>query len=329
MLKFLNLLGRVSSSLFLGLALAAAPALADSEKFEFQYEKGKPLTYDFTIKMSMAMNNEIDGQVDSTRMDFTMTYRATMTSEGMDANGVSILKYEPSNIGGHWDVDNAAAKVKMTLKDKHMKGTVNGELFMDTKNGKGVEEAKEVQKEIEALYLKGKIAMDDQGRVKKFEGEPEFVVFWQEMMAQQVGLFGIVFPNKELKVGDQWDEMLQITKLEGIKFEGEGLKCDLEFTRLPDVKVGGKELSQFSLSAPFSNKNLKATMDMMGDKEVINIDKMDRTANGKMRFDNERGVLVDGTMEVDAGVVITMDIEGMKMKMNTVIGLDMDMKLVP
>ena len=178
MLKFLNLTGRISSALFLGLALCTSLALAEGDKFEFKYNKGKPLTYDFTFKISMATSNQILGQVESSRMAFTMTYRAEMTPVGDPVKGVTTLHYEPSKIGGHWDVDSAGAKVEMTLKDKHMKGFVNGEPFIDTEKGMGIEEAEDIKKEIEALYLSGKIALDGEGRVKKFDGNQEFIDFW-------------------------------------------------------------------------------------------------------------------------------------------------------
>lgn len=319
------------TALLSSLCLLVLPtaALAEKEKFQFQYESGKPLTYALTVKMSMAMTMEIGEIVQATNMVYTMTYDATLTPTDKVVDGITTLDFKPSNIGGEWDIDSGDSKILMSLKGKHMKGTVNGQQFIDTENGVGQEAADEVKKEMMALYLSGQMDVDGLGHVKRFHGDEPFVDFWTEMLAQQVGFFGLVFPDTPLAVGDTWEEFIVIKKMDQIQLEGEGLRCDMTFERLPDAEVDGRKLAQFKLSAPFSHENLKATMEQMGEKTPLGIEKFKRTAGGRMSFDQSRGVFTHSDVEVDADVVMSTVAGGQDLDMDMKLGMQLELKLLP
>lgn len=313
----------------IGMLLVLPPARAEGEKFEFKYEAGEPLTYDLLVKMSMAMTMEIGDMVQSTNMVYSMTYKATLNPTDQVVDGVTTLDFKPSDIGGEWDIESGESKILMSLKGKHMKGTVNGQEFIDTEKGVGEDAAAEVKKEMMALYLSGQMDVDALGHIKGFKGDEPFVDFWTEMLAQQVGFFGLVFPDKPLAVGDEWEEFIVINKMDQIKLEGEGLRCDLTFKRLPDVEVDGAKLAEFQLKAPFSHKDLKATMDQMGEKTPLTIETFKRTAQGKMRFDQAKGTFTHSEVEVDADVVMITRAGGEDLNLDMKLGMQMEMKLVP
>lgn len=313
----------------LWMCLALPLAIAQGDKFEFKYEAGKALSYDIVLKISMAMNMEMGGQVQATNMVYTMTYNATITATDKVKDGATTLDFKPSNIGGQWDIESAGSKVLMTLKGEHLKGTVNGQLFIDTENDIGVEEAKDVLDEMKPLYLAGQIDCDALGNIKRLHGNDDFVKFWTDMLAQQVGFYGIVFPEKPVAVGDAWEERLTLKKLDQLVLEGEGLRCDMKFTRLPDVEAKGGKLAVFELSAPFSHKNLKASMGGMGGETPLNIDKFERQAGGKMHFDQAKGIFTSSEIEVDVDVVMKTKAGPEDLGIDMKMGMEMEMKLVP
>jgi hypothetical protein len=191
-----------------------------------------------------------------------------------------------------------------------------------------VAQAQEFKKEILPLYLSGQVDMDSRGNIKQFRGDLPFVEFWTDAVASQVGFFGVVFPERAIAIGDNWQETLSLKKMGQIKLEGEGLRCNVTFTRQPDAVVQGKRMAAFNLSAPFSHKDLTGFIEQMGQSMRLDISQFERRATGTIRFDQERGLLIDGTMKADANGSMNALVQGQALTMELKIEADMRVSLI-
>lgn len=299
-----------------------------AERFVFKYEAGRPLVYSIGLKMST--NTDIKAGTESlnTKMTSAIRYRLTLTPTANTKGGVTTMRLEPSNIEADWDITEAGNHIILSLRGSDMKGTLNGVVTIDTAKDIGTDEAQDFKKEILPLYLSGQVDLDNQGNIKQFRGDPPFVEFWTNAAATQVGLFGIVFPERPIPVGDIWQETLLLKKIDHTKIEGEGLHFTMTFTRQPDVVLEGKRIAVFNLSAPLSSKNLTGFEQQMGQNTRVNILQLDRRSTGTLRFDQERGVLIDCTTKADANGLIKTIVQGQEVTMDQKIDVDMQVNLI-
>lgn len=293
-------------SLTVSLAVAAGITFLGSvlfagEMFEFRYEPDRPLNYAMAVGMDMDMDLKIMGQVINSKMNFEMRLNLKLTAEGAPVDGVTTLLMNPSKIEGDWVIsDPSGGKMVINLRNSEVKGLHNGVLVIDTKNNVGMDIARELKKEITPLYLSGKVDVDAQGNIKQFHGDLPFVDFWSSQLEEQVGLFGIVFPEGPVASDGSWKEEVSFSEMGEIKIKGEALKSDVQFTRGADVTEDGRELAVFSLAAPFTYKNLKGSMTQGLHSIELDIPNFERTADGTIHFDKERGVISKSLTTVDA-----------------------------
>jgi hypothetical protein len=298
------------------------------QRFEFKYEINRPLAYSMGMKISMDMDMKAGTESMNMKMIIDMHYHVTLTPTADPKERITTMRFEPSNIEGDWDITGPGGHLVMSLRGADMKGTQNGVMVIDTVKDIGVAQAQEFKKEILPLYLSGQMDIDTRGKVKQFRGDIPFVEFWTDAIASQVGFFGVVFPEGAIAVGATWQDGLSLKKMGQIKLEGEGLRCTVIFTRQPDIVVQGRTLAAFTLSAPFSNKDLTGSMEQMGQITRLNISKFDRRATGTFRFDQERGVLTEGTMKADANASMNALFQGQGLTMDLQMDMEMRMNLL-
>jgi len=52
--------------------------------------------------------------------------------------------------------------------------------------------------------------LDSLGNLGKFYGDLPFEEFWNEAPLEQIGIFGIVFPEKSIAMGQKWQREVLI-----------------------------------------------------------------------------------------------------------------------
>lgn len=309
-----------------GAQFAATPA--DSHKFVFGHEPDNPLTYSLAMTVKMNMDMKSGRQDAAMNMNFDLRYRLKLTPTADSKESLTSMRLEPSGVEGDWDMTGPGGHMIMSLRDSKMKGTQNGRVVIDTAKDIGTAQAQAMKKEIMPLYLSGFVDLDPRGMVKAFRGDLPFVEFWTEAMSSQVGLWGVVFPAKEVKVGDSWEETLSLKKMGQVKMDGEGLRCTATFARGPDVVVKGKRRATFTQSAPFKQKNLTARVEQMGQNMRVNISEFERRAEGTFNFDQERGLVTDGRTKADATASMSTFVQGQAIDMNLKMQMEMRVNLV-
>lgn len=320
------LCGILSASVLFALAQPSTNT-SPAQKFVFKYEPNHPLLYTIDLKIGMDMNMNAGTESIKTAMSFDLRYKVKLTATNEPVNGVSTLRMESSGVEGDWDIHGPAGHIVIALRGSQMKGTQDGVVTIDTTNDIGTAEAQDFKKDIMALYLSGFGDMDTRGNVRQFYGDLPFVEFWSDAIRDQIGFFGIVLPENTVAVGESWKENLAMKKMGQITLDGEGLQCTVTFTRMADTITPGGPLSTFSMSAPFSHKNLTGYMEQGGQRMGVNVSRFNRTATGSFHFDSQRGVLKDSKAKVDADGVMTMVAQGQSMTADLKMNMDMQIKL--
>lgn len=299
-------------------------------KFLFKYETGHSFAYSIGMKMGMNMGIKVSTETIDMKMTVDARYWITFTPTADPKHGVTTMRMEPSNIETDWDITGPGGHIVMSLRGTEVKGTQNGIVIIDTKQNIGVAQAQELKKEILPLYLSGEVDVDDRGNVRQFRGDVPFVEFWtNELSSLGEGLFGIIFPDREVAVGDTWQVSSCLKKIGQLKLEGKGLCYTETFTREPDEIVQNNGITVFKLSASFTHKNLTGFIEQMGQRMRFNILQFDRIATGKIRFDQNQGLLLDSTIKVEGNGLMNMVVEGQTAIVDLKMDGDMRIALIP
>jgi len=278
------------------------------------------------MRVDMTMDMRIEGQPQKTKMACEFRWNVKLTPKTQPKQGVTPLELKASGMEGDWDITGPGGHIVMKLRGDHMTGTRDGTTFMDTAKDIGLTEAKQIKKELAALHLSGEMDLDSRGRMGEIRGDEAFVKFWTDSMEGQCGFFGIVFPETPVSVKKSWAEFMTMKKLGQLQLEGRGLRCKATFTRQPDAEFQGQKIKVFSVSAPFSERNLNATMEQLGQQIRLKIAKFDRRATGKVRFDAENGILVDSVTKGDADATMSAAAEGQSFDMDMHLDLLMELR---
>lgn len=315
--------------LVLPLWTAPGADTARATQFAFKYAANRPLTYAMGMKMKLNMDMKSGTESMTMKMSFDLRYRMKLTPAAESQGGVTALRLEPSGLEGDWDITGPGGHIVISLRGTEMKGTQDGNVIINTAEGVGVEQAQAFRKEITALYLSGNVDLDALGNVKGFRGDVPFVDYWTDAMSSQVGMWGIVFPGRAIAVGDTWEEALVLKKMGQIVLDGDGVRCTVTFNRKPDLVSQRGRLAEFSLSAPFSHKNLTGSIDQMGQITHVNLASFERHATGTLHFDRERGVVTDSALKTDATGSVTFEGQGQAASMELGIEMDVRVNLLP
>jgi|GEM_PF-2683400 len=306
-------------SLFIFLALMAlvpqflfAKAIPKSTEppFIFQYMEDT-LVYSMNMEIETSSDVESGGATQHIEMAYSLHYDFKLTQTEESNAQWHRLRLEPSNIQGHWDVKGPGGHIVVTLdSNAQMKGTQDETLLFDTENGIGVDQAQEFKKEIYPLYLSGSMELDSLGNLGKFYGDLPFEEFWNEATLGQIGMFGIVFPEKSVAVGQKWQKSLTMKKMSPIELDGKGVKVPIIFTRIADSLEAEKRLNVFDISSSFKYKNLSGTMAQSGMTFKVKIPQMDRIGSGRILFDKTRGVLIHAESNNNIIARMSLALEG-------------------
>ena len=292
----------------------------------FKFDPADPLTYTMKMRVDMTMDMRIGEQPQKTNTVSEFRWNVTLTPKTPPKRGVTPLVIKASGMEGDWDITGPGGHIVMKLRGDHMTGTRDGTTFMDTAKDIGLAEAKQIKKELAALYLSGEMDLDSRGRMGEIRGDEAFVKFWTDSVEWQCGFFGIVFPETPVGAKKSWTELVTMKKLGQLQLEGRGLRCKATFTRQPDEAVQGKKIKVFSVSAPFSEKDLAATMDQLGQQIRLKMKKFDRRATGKIRFDAEDGILIDSVTKGDVDAKMSAATQGQSFDMDMHLDLLMELR---
>jgi len=242
---------------------------------------------------------------------------------------VTTIRLEPSNVRGDWDITGPGGHITMKLRGSELTKTQDGVVVVDTKKNIGLAEARELKQEIAALYLTGEMDIDSKGKVVDIRGDVPFVEFWRENIETQIGFFGIVFPDNPIPTKGTWKEVLTLKKMGDVLLEDPGMRFTVTFTRQPDTIIEDRKIKVFTIEAPFKEKDLIGYMDQGGQRVRLNISNLDRRASGTIRFDAEKGVLIDGDIKALAKTSMNSIAEGQAFSIDMKIDLMTDTRLLP
>ena len=298
--------------------------LPDNQKFSFIFDYSGSRSYEVISNMKIEMNMQVAGESATIEMNVELSYTVTLTPAGRVKEGVSTLHLEPSDIGGVWDISVPGAQTLVHLYGSSISGTQNGVLFIDTEKGIGLSQAREFTDELAGLYMSGEVDMDSAGRTIEIRGERKFFEFWKESNESQIGFFGIIFPPDSVAEGKTWTESISMKKMGDVVLNGE-LESDVTFTREPDTETGGRRLSVFSVSGPFSKKNVTGFMSQAGQRVTLDILALDRSYSGTFLFDRTNGNLIDSSAKIDAIASMKMAVQQQSVDLEMI--MDVDMRL--
>lgn len=320
-------------AVLLAAGILALPQLTAGQQapgpFQFRFAPGQPLSYAITTRMKVDMDMRVAGEGVKTSVDFTVRYTARLTPKGPAAGDVTTLAMATSDVQGDWNISGPAGNIVLKLRGQDVTGTQNGAVIIDTQKEIGTAQAKDIKREMAALYLSGQMDLDSRGRIREFRGDIPFVEFWKEANQASVGFFGIVFPENPVPVGGTWTEKVVLKKMGEIHLEGEGLPCTVTFTRQPDTSVGGRPVAQFRLAAPFSQNNLVGRLEQLGETTRLNIPVFRRQAAGTVRFDPQQGLLLEADTKIDADASMNASVQGQQLNMAMKIEADLRLKWIP
>jgi len=300
-------------------------AAPQATQFTFKFYPNQPLNYNCKINMKAEMNLEVAGQKIPMKTDMIMSLNIRLLPEADAIGKYTVVKMETSNIQVDYDIKAGGSHIIMKLRGSEVYATQDGQVFIDTQRNIGLADAQSIKDEVAAIYLSGKFEIDPQGRIGQILGDMPFVEFWSDIN-QYGGLLGITFPEKEIAVGDQWQESFKMTKMAEVLLKEPGLESVVTFTRKPDVIVGGKDLSVFSISAPIHQKNLAGYLDQAGQRIELRIPSITRTATGTVHFDKDR--MVDYAVQVDGKAVMNFTAEGQDVRGEVKLNMKAEMKLL-
>jgi len=323
---------------FLGLACMTAASLsqaasgkAAAETFAFKFQPKHPLVYSVktTIKLTSYMSAGAQRENTTTTETATETrYKLRLTAMGDRKNGVTPVRYEPFDYESDSEARGPAGNFVNSVRGLEVKGTQNGITVMDTAREIGMSQAKGFKHDAIPLLLSGQMDFEDLGGIKEFHGDLPFIDFWQNLIKSQIGLFGIVFPDRALAPGDSWEAVVPLKALGQIKLDGDGLSYTNTLTRREDAERGGRAIATFKVAAPMRCHDLTGYIEQGGQSQRLNITTFERHATGTMHFDRERGVFLDGDSSGTATSAMTTLIQGRALTMRMEMRMSLEITLI-
>lgn len=325
---------RAAVAALLGLLCAAPqaqqpPEEVSGQKFQFKYEVGRPIRYAMGVKVRLDMNTKAGAEDQNMKMVFDTRYTIALTFLSEPKQGITPVRIEPSGIEGDWDIHSPGGHLVISLRGGEIKGTHNGFIVMDTAKGVGSDLAQELKKELLLLSRSGQADLDSRGNVKQFRGDPDFVRFWNEMLESQMGLFGVIFPDRAVAVGDSWMEAVTVRKMGEIRLEGEGMRVEAVFTRMPDESAQGRRLAVFRVSAPLKHRDIAGSMARAGRKISVKLLELDQQATGLMKYDFDRGLISEASVQSDQAATVELSVPGQSLAVEMKVRMDIRWRLIP
>lgn len=325
---------RVAVTVLLGLLCAMSqaqqlPEEISGQRFQFRYEVGRPFRYAIGMRVRLDMHTKAGAEDQNMKMLLDTRYTVSLTPRSEPKQGITPVRIEPSGIEGDWDVHSPGGHLVVTLRGGEIRGTHNGLIVMDTAKGVGREQAQELKKELLLLTKSGMADLDTRGNVKQFRGDPDFVRFWNEMLENQTGLFGVIFPVKAVAVGDSWMEAVTVRKMGEMRLEGEGIRVDAVFTRQPDETVQDRRLAVFRCSAPLKHREIAGSMAWAGRKISVKLLELDQQATGVMKYDFARGLISEASVQSDRAATVELSVPGQSLAVEMKVRMEIRWRLIP
>ncbi|MCF8235130.1 MAG: hypothetical protein K9G67_14720 [Bacteroidales bacterium] len=300
---------------------------AQAQDFDFSFKSMEAHKYSTTSTMKLDMDMRVDDWTEKMGMDISMQYDVKITPLEKLEDGSVRCKLEPENIMANWDMIQAGMHIKAKLENDYVYGTVDGTVFIDTKNDVGTSEAKELKKELAGLYLSGEMTMTENGDMADITGSIPFEEFWKENMEAYVGFFGIVFNDEAIAVGEKWEVPFELAQMGELRLS-DTLKSIVSFKREADTLIDGTSYQYFTGRSPFNSQNLKGKMSDLGGDGTIVINDLQRTGEIDIIYDNDQGILISNKTDIDGDVKMSMTVEGQEVKMDMIIDGFIEMKKI-
>jgi hypothetical protein len=348
------------------LLLACAGTKSDGkDSFLLNYKGEEALVYLVEMKISTNTLSSFGDESQNQRMDVTMRYKNTLTPVQKNAGAPNALQAGKSagaqdavqagksagaqdavqassmqglqnsysrfvmqnhDLEAHWDIDDGSMKMKITFKDDHFVGTINGEQAIDTRNGVGQQIADAMMNEMKALFEQGGVGLQADGSIDGFGGSDEFVAFWKQESQKQMGLFGIVFPEKNITIGEAWQKNLWMRSLESLILQ-DSVNQIFTYTRQPDTIVNNNSLAVFEMDAPLLLQNAVCYTQSTG-LTPFQLDTLDRKTKATFLFDQKRGVVQSIKNASDILIDLTAEMMGSTVHTKTNLNMVMTQQLL-
>ena len=282
----------------------------DARKFEFKFREGRTITYAVKIGMDMNMAVKAAGRTANIGLKLEIRTNLALTPTGKSKSGVTTVDVKSSGLEADWIINSPDGRMDLALRGDHMIGRKGGVTIIDTRKGIGGDLAKQFNKQIDPIKKSGRMDINTQGKVVKLRGDPDFVNFWADTFQSNQGLFGIVFPDREIAVGETWRHSVPFKKMGDMALRGRDMNLEMATTRRSDQVIRGRTLSSFAVNAVLKLKDVTAQMKQQGVLTKMVFENLDLNATGTVRFEPEKNRMVDqifkltgrGRMKMEVGL---------------------------
>ncbi len=305
-------------------------AADDSQTFAFKFQEGKPLIYLLDVKTSTTTTLNAGSQTvkPTTSMSTDeIRYRFKLTPAKNSHADVMTVFYKPYHFEIDGDLMNSSGHYVTSLRDLQARGTQNGILLFDSAKGVATASAKKFRNEMVTLFLSGYMDFDRAGNLKETRGDLPFVDHWSDSLKDQVGFFGLIFPEHAVAVDGSWQKIISVKNAGAVKLDDE-LSYTNIVTRDPDTLVAGKTVATFKVVAPLDAHDLTGYFEQPGQNTSMQISQFTRTGSGTLHFDQSRGVLIDSKIRATSSCVMNSLFQGRSTTVSTDAQSDMQITLL-
>jgi len=284
----------------LALALVAVPALSqdtkapkiepttfkDPGKVAYKFVKGQSDSYvtETTTKTVIAV--EVAGQNINITTDGSGRARVVYTP--LDDAVPTKMEVVTDHIKMKQNIDNPMMPVVVTIDDKKIKATSNGQVVYDSETGETNPMAEQFIQGVKHLGKKATVAVDADGRAGgAVEGDPAAVKQLKELIGQ--GLYPILWKGQAgLNVGDTWEVVTELKTMQEI-----ALKTPVKITNtykvVGAVLLDGVPCIEISTRSVGKASNLDCTMEQGGMAFQLKIESLAMDLSGRALFDPAKG----------------------------------------
>ena len=304
---------RACAGVVAALVAASAVGAGESHELAYKFEEGRKSSYAIDIELHVATTAEQGGQKQESsartkKLGLVMDVVEREAKEG--ARALPELAVTFRDLVVEQELSGPTGDIALNIRGSEVVATRNGVPIVDTKNDKGTDLAGGLLAEFAFLGKEGTLTVRESGFVTKIDGPEAFRSFLSSDSG--AGLWILETKPGAVAAGETWEsEERRIKRFRGLDLSTNPLTVKVSYTleefserdgrKVAKIKVRSDLLRERSLSATVTGEALKSTR--------VDIQRLERTAEGTVLFDVTEGRLIESDMKVTLVVEIEMRIK--------------------
>jgi hypothetical protein len=286
----------------------------------FRNDPGDPSRYRMDIGMDLTI---VLGQnLGTNKMDIKM--QLDMDWLAQSASAEAQVRVPFVNQKAWMDMNMGGQDIKMVIDGKDLVATTQGQTFIDTKNGTGMAESRDIMKEMDFMGKEVTLTVDERGRQTGIKGDPALVKLFEDNGVCSEGFLPLTAPDHPVKIGIPWWEKCEMKKMGNVTMKVP-IATKMRYVILGTEEKDGVETYKVRLDAPMVIKNLDAQIYLENLKKNADclFKNMERTGGGFVWFDAKRGRIhaADLKLGIDADMVVKVQGQSLSMGMKGKVGM--------